>query len=89
MSDKIGLVVFRKGEPHPFLGRELTQDRDYSEATAQKIDEEVRSILEDCRGKSRNLLQENRKKLDRLAEELLNQETLSLAEIENLLQIAT
>jgi cell division protease FtsH len=38
MSEKLGLMVFKKGEPHPFLGRELTQDKDYSEATAQVID---------------------------------------------------
>jgi cell division protease FtsH len=87
MSKKVGLVVFKKGEPHPFLGRELTEERDYSEATAQKIDEEVRSILEECRLKAQNLLQENRKKLDQLAEELMKQETLTLDEIEKLLHL--
>lgn len=87
MSKKVGLVVFKKGEPHPFLGRELTEDRDYSEATARLIDEEVRSILEDCRLKAQALLQENRERLDQLAKELLIQETLSLDEIEKLLHL--
>jgi cell division protease FtsH len=87
MSKKVGLVVFKKGEPHPFLGRELTEDRDYSEATATLIDEEVRSILEECRVKAQTLLRENREKLDELARELLIQETLSLAEIEKLLHL--
>ena len=84
MSEKVGMVVFKKGEPHPFLGRELTEDRDYSEATAQQIDEEMRSILEQCHRKAQSLLQENRYKLDQMAEELVRQETLSRAEIEKL-----
>jgi cell division protease FtsH len=87
MSKKVGLVVFKKGEPHPFLGRELTEDRDYSEATATLIDEEVRSILEECRLRAQALLQENREKLDQLAHELLLQETLSVHEIEKLLNL--
>jgi len=87
MSEKIGMVVFKKGEPHPFLGRDLTEDRDYSEATAREIDEEIHSILEQCFGNSMQLLQKNREKLDRLANELITQETLSLAEIERLLEI--
>ncbi len=87
MSKKVGLVVFKKGETHPFLGRELTEDRDYSEATATIIDEEVRSILEECRLKAQTLLQENREKLDQLAQELLIRETLSLDEIKQFLHI--
>jgi cell division protease FtsH len=87
MSKKVGLIVFRKGEPHPFLGRELTEERDYSEATARKIDEEVQSILEECHQKALNVLQENRTKLDQLAEELMKHETLSLDEIEKLLHL--
>ncbi|MFO7868877.1 MAG: hypothetical protein R6U95_06230 [Bacteroidales bacterium] len=87
MSKRVGPVVFKKGEPHPFLGRELTEDRDYSETTATIIDEEVRSILEECRLKAQTLLQENREKLDQLAEKLLIQETLSLDEIKQFLHI--
>lgn len=87
MSEKVGLVVFKKGEPHPFLGRELTEERDYSEATARKIDEEVQRIIEECYKKSQTILQENRQKLDQLAEELIRQETLTLSEIEKLLQL--
>jgi cell division protease FtsH len=87
MSKKVGPMVFKKGEPHPFLGRELTEERDFSEATARKIDEEVLAILEECSGKARNLLRENRTKLDQLAEELIQQETLTLADITELLQL--
>ncbi len=87
MSKTVGLVVFKKGEPHPFLGRELTEERDYSEETARKIDDEVRTILEECRLTAQNLLQKNREKLDQLAEELVKQETLTLEEIEKLLHL--
>ncbi|EKD35747.1 MAG: hypothetical protein ACD_75C01795G0002 [uncultured bacterium] len=87
MSDKVGLVVFKKGDVHPFLGRELTEDKDYSEATAQVIDAEIKRILQECREKSRGILQENRDKLDLLAEALIKQETLTLKEIVDLLQL--
>jgi cell division protease FtsH len=87
MSKEIGLVVFKKGEPHPFLGRELTEERDYSEATARKIDEGVQHIIDECFKKSQNILQENRQKLDQLAEELIRQETLTFKEIEKLLHL--
>ena len=87
MSEKLGLMVFKKGEPHPFLGRELTEDRDYSEATAQVIDAEVKEILHECHEQVKTILQENRGKLDRLAEELIEKETLTSKEIETFLQL--
>ncbi|KJS00957.1 MAG: cell division protein FtsH [Desulfobulbaceae bacterium BRH_c16a] len=84
MSDKVGLVVFRKGETHPFLGRELTEEKDYGEATAEKIDEEIKAILERCYEKSQRILENNLEKLKVLAEELINRETLTLAQIQDL-----
>ncbi len=87
MSNKVGLVVFRKGEPHPFLGRELTEEKDYSEATAELIDLEIRSILAECSEKAQQILTENREKLDLLAEELADKETLNISEIQSLLSL--
>ncbi len=87
MSEKVGLVVFRKGEPHPFLGRELTEEKDYSEATAQLIDAEVKAILQESQEKARAILRDNRGKLDLLAKELLRKETLGSQEIEQLLDL--
>lgn len=84
MSDKVGLVVFRKGETHPFLGRELTEEKDYGEATAEKIDEEIKAILERCYEKSQRILENNLEKLNVLAEELINKETLTFAQIQDL-----
>ena len=45
MSERLGTVAFRHGEEHPFLGREIAQPRDFSEHTAQIIDEEIRAIV--------------------------------------------
>jgi cell division protease FtsH len=87
MSEKLGLMVFKKGEPHPFLGRELTQDKDYSEATAQVIDAEVKEILHKCHEQVKTILHENREKLDRLAHELIEKETLTSNEIATFLQL--
>ncbi len=87
MSEKIGLMVFKKGEPHPFLGRELTQDKDYSEATAQMIDDEVKNILHECYKKVQEILRQNRQKLDLLAKKLLEKELLTSEEIEKILEL--
>lgn len=87
MSDLFGLAVFRKKEIHPFLGRELTQEKDYSEATAELIDREVRSILQDGWEKARDVRKEHRENLENLAEELISRETLSSQEIANLFDL--
>lgn len=87
MSEQLGLMVVRKGEPHPFLGRELTEERDYGEATAQLIDTEVKAILERCYGKAREILEDHREKLDLLAQELISREILTLAEIQELIPL--
>jgi len=87
MSEEIGLMVFRKGEPHPFLGRELTEEKDYSEATAEKIDAEIHRLLQDAGTQARALLEQHREQLDLLAETLISEETLSAEEIEQLLEL--
>jgi cell division protease FtsH len=87
MSQKVGLMVFKKGEPHPFLGRELTEDKDYSEATAEVIDTEIKAILHNSHDQVKKILQQNREKLDRLAEALMEKETLTSEEIEELLDL--
>ncbi len=87
MSETIGLMVFRKGEPHPFLGRELTEEKDYSEATAEKIDAEIRRLLEGAGKQARELLEQHREQLDLLAETLISEETLTAEEIEQLLDL--
>ena len=85
MSDRLGPVTFRQGETHPFLGREMSQARDFSEKTAQVIDEEVRSLIRQMEVKAEDLLVAYRAQLDILARELFERETLDKEEIESLL----
>lgn len=86
MSDKVGPVTFRRGEPHPFLGREMSEARDFSEETARLIDEEVRRMIQEMADKAAHLLESNRDKLDGLAEALLEHESLSREEIDEILE---
>jgi cell division protease FtsH len=81
MSERLGPVTFKVGEEHPFLGRELTEAKDFSEYTARIIDEEIQRIIQEMEQKSENILKANRVKLDALAEALLENETLEKTQI--------
>ena len=85
MSERLGPVAFRDGEEHPFLGKEIAERRQFSEHTAQLIDEEIGRILREADEKARALLSEHRAKLDRLAAALERQETLEDVDIEQLI----
>jgi cell division protease FtsH len=86
MSDKIGPVTFRLGETHPFLGRELTESRDFSEHTARLIDEEIKSIVGNMEKKAEKTLTDNRNSLDALTEQLLEHETLTKEDVVKILE---
>jgi cell division protease FtsH len=86
MSDKIGLAVFPQGEIHPFLGREIAQERKFSEHTAQLIDEEVMAIMRQMQEKVKKILTENQDNLKKIAEKLLKEETLSNEEIDTIMK---
>ncbi|MDG5814063.1 ATP-dependent zinc metalloprotease FtsH [Chitinispirillales bacterium ANBcel5] len=85
MSEKIGPATFTQGEEHPFLGRDMIQQKDFSEHTAKMIDEEIQRIIVDQEQKTYRILNENKEKLNRLAEALIEHETLENGEIEKLL----
>lgn len=85
MSEKIGPVAFRRGEEHIFLGREMTQQRDFSEHTAQVIDDEIGSLLKGIEQEIKTLLQQHRSQLESLAQALLEKETLEADEIQSIL----
>jgi len=89
MSDKIGPVTFRVGETHPFLGRELTESRDFSEHTARLIDEEIKSIVGKMEKRAEETLEANRDSLDALSEQLLEHETLTKEEVDKILREAS
>ncbi|UCB47632.1 MAG: ATP-dependent zinc metalloprotease FtsH [Deltaproteobacteria bacterium] len=85
MSDNLGPLTFGKREEQIFLGREIAQHRDYSELTAQKIDEEVRSIVTGAYEKASKLIKDNLDTLHRMANALLERETLDSADIEKIM----
>ncbi len=86
MSDKVGPLTFRKKEEEVFLGRDLNRERPYSDETARLIDTEVKQLVLDAMNYVRKLLAENRAKLDRLAEKLIEKEMLDSDEVESLIQ---
>jgi cell division protease FtsH len=85
MSDRLGPVAFRDSEDHPFLGKEMTEPRRYSEHTAQLIDEEISRILHEASDKAFDILTRNRDKLEALAKALEKSETLDETDIEELI----
>ena len=82
MTKKLGPVAYGENEENVFLGREMTSRReDYSEDTAREIDEEVRRIVEEQYAVAKQVVVDNRDKLERLAHHLLERETLDAEEI--------
>ncbi|MDG2391039.1 MAG: ATP-dependent zinc metalloprotease FtsH [Planctomycetaceae bacterium] len=76
MSEKIGPVAFRQGEDHPFLGKEIHEQREFSEETAREIDIEVQRVLQESQIRATEILDSNREKLNTIAKTLLEDETL-------------
>jgi len=81
MSDKLGPLSYGDKEEEIFLGREIAQHRDFSEKTAQEIDQEVRELIDVAHTKAREILTENLDVLHALAESLLEHETLTGKEV--------
>jgi cell division protease FtsH len=84
MSDKLGLRTFGDKQELVFLGREISEQKDYSERFALEIDKEVNKILEDARGLAKKTLSQNKPKLVQIAERLIVKETLDGEELEAL-----
>jgi cell division protease FtsH len=86
MSEKLGPLSYAKGEEQVFLGREIAQHRDYSEATAQMIDEEINKLIKDAYQRSGKVLKENLDILHKLADLLLEKETVLGKELDELIK---
>ncbi|MBN2321383.1 MAG: ATP-dependent zinc metalloprotease FtsH [Acidobacteria bacterium] len=86
MSPEMGPLAFGKKEEQIFLGREISQHRDYSEDTAIRIDREVKRIVEEGYSLAWKTLEDNRETLVRLAESLLEFETLDSCDIEAIIK---
>lgn len=82
MSEKLGPLVFGKKEEQIFLGREIAKHKDYSEKTAEEIDDEIKKIVTERYEYSKKLLMDNRALLEKVATVLLDKETLDAVEID-------
>jgi len=81
MSSKIGPISFGQKSEQIFLGREISQHKDYSESTSQLIDQEVNRIITECLADARQMLMDNFEKFDTLAKYLIERESLNAEEI--------
>jgi cell division protease FtsH len=86
MSDKLGPMTFRKKEEEVFLGRDLNRETTFSNQTAELIDAEVKQLILDAMTYVRKLLSDNRSKLDKLAERLMEKEILDSEEVDSLIR---
>lgn len=89
MSHKIGPVAFRDSEENPFLGKELHEQRQFSEETAAQMDAEVQRFLNDAQDRAKQILTEHRDKLDKIAQALLDQELVEYDDLVELIGPAT
>jgi cell division protease FtsH len=85
MSDKLGPVSYGESDEHVFLGKDIGHQKNYSEHTAQIIDDEVKRLIKECYDRAETILQENMDSLHMLAKALLERETLSGDELHMLL----
>lgn len=85
MSERLGPVTLGRKAGPIFLGRDIVEDRNYSEAVASEIDKEVRRIVEECYERAKRLLLENRDLLDAVANRLLEKETIDGEELDEII----
>ena len=86
MSDKLGMVLYGDTDDYVFLGKEISQNKTYSEQTAQQIDTEVRRLIDEGYKLAKSLIGENRDKLDLIANALLEYETLDGKQVEDIVR---
>ena len=85
MSDKLGPMQFGQAQGQVFLGRDINNEQNYSDAIAYEIDLEIQSIIKECYARAQKILTENRDKLDLIATTLLEVETLDAEQIKHLI----
>lgn len=86
MSDRVGPVNLGRGEEHPFLGRELSMPRRYSEEMAWMMDQEIRNLIVEAEARAAEVLENNKNKLEKLAEALLKEESLDKNDVERIIR---
>ncbi|MFH1778562.1 MAG: ATP-dependent zinc metalloprotease FtsH [Candidatus Omnitrophota bacterium] len=85
MSDKLGHLTFGRKQEQIFLGRDIFEERNYSDQTALIIDQEVKRIIDECYARAKEMLSNNKDKLKTLAQTLLEKEVLDVKEVRQLL----
>ena len=85
MSDVLGPMVYGENEGEVFLGRSVTTHKNMSEATMQKVDLEIRRIIDDQYGLARKLLEENRDKVEAMTKALMELETIDADQIDDIM----
>jgi len=85
MSDELGTMVYGENEGEVFLGRSITTHKSVSEATLQKVDQEIRRIVDTQYKLARKLLEENRDKVEAMAKALLEWETLDAEQLNDIM----
>jgi cell division protease FtsH len=89
MSEKLGNVLYGEAQEYVFLGRDMMRTKDYSEATAQEIDAEVKRIVDGAFQTAKQLIETNRDKLELVANSLLEYETLDGSQVEEIVRTGT
>ena len=85
MSDELGPMVYGENEGEIFLGRSVTTQKNVSESTMQKVDEEIRKIIDGQYAVARRLLEDNRDKVEAMAKALLELETIDAEQIDDIM----
>jgi len=86
MSDRVGPINLGRGEEHPFLGRELSLPKRYSEEMAWVMDQEIQKLIIDAESRATEILSGKRHTLDALAEALIKEEMLERADVERIIK---
>jgi cell division protease FtsH len=86
MSDALGPMVYGENEGEVYLGRSITTHKNVSEATMQKVDAEIRRIIDQQFGLARRLLDENRDKVEAMTKALLDWETIDAEQINDIME---
>ncbi len=86
MSEELGMVEYGDHQGEVFLARDISRDRNYSEATAQKIDAEIKRVIDRAYTEAKRMLMEKREALELIAEALLEYETLDASHIMDLIE---
>ncbi len=86
MSEKLGMVDYSEGEEHVFLARDISRGRNFSESTAEEIDREVKKLCDDAYNRASRLITANRDKLEIIAKALLEFETLTGDQVQDIVK---